>query len=198
MNQQINLYLPEFKIKKDPLTAILMGQILGGIVALMVLVSGYQLYMRWQLNGELEQMRVTLQEETRKTDELDEVLATRSQNDALTERLQSSEDRLNSRRQIRDFLSETQLGNVIGFSEFFKDLSRATIDGLNITEFSFGTGGANVSISGLVMDSSMVPKYVQNLETGSSPLRGKNFSPEISRSDVATQYFSFKLSTSDE
>jgi len=198
MNQQINLYLSEFRVKKDPLTAMLMSQILGGMVVLMILVSGYQLFLRWQLNGELEQLRATLQEETRKTDELDEVLATRSQNDELTDRLQSSEEILNSRRQIRDFLSETQLGNVVGFSEFFKDLSRATIDGLNITEFSFASGGANVSISGQVMDSSMVPKYVKNLETGSSPLRGKNYSPEISRSDVATQYFSFKLSTSNE
>lgn len=196
MKQQVNLYLAEFKDQKDPVTALLMGQILGGVVVLMILVSGYQLFARWQLNSELDQLRASLQEETRKTDELDELLARRSQNNELDERLEAAEELLQSRRQIRDFLSETQLGNVVGFSEFFKDLSRATIDGLSLSEFAFSNGGESVNISGLVMDSSMVPRYVDNLKAGNSPLRGKHYSPSISRSDVASQYFQFSLSTS--
>ena len=43
MNQQINLYLPEFRVKKDALTAVLMGQILGGVIVVMVLVSAYDI-----------------------------------------------------------------------------------------------------------------------------------------------------------
>lgn len=198
MKQQVNLYLPEFKVKKDPVTALLMGQILGGVVVLMFLVSSYQLFARWQLNSELEQLRASLEEETRKTDELDEVLARRSQNDELTERLEVAEERLQSRRQIRNFLSETQLGNVVGFSEFFKDLSRAAMDGLSLSGFAFSNGGERVNISGLVVDSSMVPRYVDNLKAGNSPLRGKHYSPSISRSDVASQYFEFSLSTANE
>lgn len=39
MNQQINLYLPEFRIKKDKLTAVLMSQVAGAVIGIMLLVS---------------------------------------------------------------------------------------------------------------------------------------------------------------
>jgi len=104
MNQQINLYLPEFKVKKDPLTAVLMAQILGGVVVIMLLTSGYQIFARWQSNSELDELRAILVEETRKTDELDDVLARRSQSVELSNRLDDAEARLQSRRLIRDFL----------------------------------------------------------------------------------------------
>lgn len=198
MNQQINLYLSEFKVKRDQLTALVMLQLLVGVVAVLVLLSAYNAFTGWQLNGELADLRVTLVEESKKTSELDEVLARRSENTELADRLQQAEVRLDSRRQIRDFLSETKLGNVIGFSEYFKDLSRASIDGLSITDFSFSEGGAVVSIAGLVIDSAMVPRYVGNIEGGSSPLRTQHFNPSISRADVDSPYFSFQLRTSRE
>ena len=198
INQQINLYLAEFRVKKDPLTAVLMAQILGGVVGLMLLISLYDVTHRWLLNSELAGLNETLIEETRKTVELDAVLAQRSQNTELTERLQAAESRLDSRQQIHDFLNNTTLGNIDGFSEYFKDLSRASIEGLRISTFAFANGGESVSMSGQVVDSAMVPRFVANLEKGSSSLRAKHFSPSISRSDIATQYFSFSLSSSNE
>lgn len=198
MNQQINLYLPEFKVKKDPLTMQIMLQLLGGVVAIMFLVSLYDTFSRWQLQRELVVLGETLIEETQKTDELDEILARRSQNTELTNRLEQAEVRLVSSRQIRDFFSETVLGNVDGFSEYFKDLSRASIDGLSITEFSFSNGGSTVRIAGEVVASAMVPRYVDNIKRGQSPLRNQHFSPSITRSDIQVQYFNFVLSNASE
>lgn len=198
MNQQINLYLPEFRVKKDPLTVLLMGQILGGMLALMVLTSAYDLFTRWSLNNTVEDLRAVLQEETRKTSELDEVLARRSQNTALTDRLDIAESQLESSRQIRNFLSQTKLGNVVGFSEYFKDISRASIEGLSLTEFEFAEGGDRIKLIGQVIDSAMVPRYVSKLETSNSPIKNQFFSPKIFREDAANQYFNFELSTSDE
>ena len=48
MQQQINLYLPEFRIKKDPVTALLMGQVLAGVIGVMVLVAGFDLCTQWR------------------------------------------------------------------------------------------------------------------------------------------------------
>lgn len=67
MNQQINLYLPEYRIQKDPVPPLLMGQILGGVLA----VTAFDLINRWRLGGQLGELRAALQEETRRTDELD-------------------------------------------------------------------------------------------------------------------------------
>jgi multidrug efflux pump subunit AcrA (membrane-fusion protein) len=193
MNQQINLFLPEFRVQKDPLTAKLMAQILGGLAAVLLLVSAYDFFNQWQLGNRLEQLQASLVEETNKTDELDEVLARRSENTALTTRLEQAELRLESSRQIRDFLSQTALGNVDGFSEYFKDISRASMEGLSISEFTISEGGRSVQLTGQVFDSAMVPRYVSNIENGQSPLRRMRFSPSISKANVTDQFFSFQL-----
>lgn len=197
MKQQVNLYLPEFKVKKDPLTARLMAQLLGAVIALMILISAYDFLTRWQLNTELAELRLTLQEETRKTNELDGLLASRSQDTELSDRLDRAEARLNSGRQVRDFLSETKLGNEVGFSEYFKDLSRASMDGLSLMEFSISEGGDRLRLSGLVVESAMVPRYVKNLEFSTSPIRNQHFGTIIA-SVIGEQHYSFALSTSNE
>ena len=198
MNQQINLYLPEFKVEKDPLTVLAMVQVLAVTVAIMIVVSSYELFTRWQLDTELADLRATLAEETRKTAELDAILSRRSQNVVLSNRLDRAEAVLASSQQVRDFLSGAKLGNVLGFSEYFKDLSRAAIDGLSISEFTFTDGGESATLSGRVADSAMVPRYVANFENGNSPLKTQHFNPSISRPDVEARYFDFVLSTSSE
>ena len=198
MQQQINLYLSEFQVKKDPLTPKLMGQILAGLLCIMVMISGYDLFTVWRLGNQLESLQATLQEETRRTSELDDQLARRSQNTELSDRLELAEANLQASEEIRDFLSRTQLGNVIGFSEFFKDLSRASFDGISLSSIAFSNGGDSVELSGQALDSAMVPRYVDNIEQGISPLRNKRFSPRISRENVSDQIFQFQLSTYSE
>lgn len=198
MSQQINLYLSEFRVKKDLLTAVVMGQILGAIVAVMVLVTVFEMYSEWSLNGELASLRATLADETRKTSELDQVLARRSQNSVLTDRLDQVEAQLDSSRQIRSFLSQTKLGNVVGFSEHFKDISRASVNGLSVTEFAFEKGGEKVRLAGNALDSVLVPLYVSRLEGSNSSIRDLLFSPRISKSGADSQFFEFELSTANE
>jgi len=198
MKQQINLYQAEFRVEKDPITAEFMGKTLAAVLIVMLTITGWDLNKQRQLGNELAALRETLAEETRKTEELDEQLARRSQNTELTDRLNGAEARYAAGLQIREFLSETKLGNVDGFSEYFKDLSRASIDGLSITAFQFTDGGEQATMSGQVRDSAIVPRYVQNIESGQSPLRNKTFSPSISRAEVESQIFTFELSTTSE
>jgi len=198
MKQQINLYQAEFRVEKDPITAEFMGKTLAAALIVMLTITGWDLNKQRQLGNELAALRETLAEETRKTEELDEQLARRSQNTELTDRLNGAEARYAAGLQIREFLSETKLGNVDGFSEYFKDLSRASIDGLSITAFQFTDGGEQATMSGQVRDSAIVPRYVQNIENGQSPLRNKTFSPSISRVEVESQLFAFVLSTTSE
>lgn len=198
MQQQINLYLPEFRLKKDALTFNTMVLVLLGLLGLQVAVFAYDSFDTWLLSNRLESLQATLAEETRKTNELDEVLARRSENTELTNTLESAEARLESSRQIRDFLSQTKLGNTEGFSEYFKDLSRASLDGMRITRFSFSNGGEQVELSGEVVDSALVPRYVSNIENGQSSLRTMHFSPSISRDDVSSRLFGFALSSENE
>ncbi len=198
MNQQINLYLPEFVVQKDPFTAVLMGQILAAAVVLMALVSAWDLVGRWRLGSELEALQATLAEETRKTAALEAQVAQRSQDLRLLAQLEAAEARYASALQIRDFLSDTKLGNMDGFSEYFKDLSRAAVEGLSLSEFEFSEGGEQISMAGQVLNSAIVPRYVNSLENGQSSMRAKTFSPSIVRSDADALLFDFELSTTHE
>ncbi len=198
MNQQINLYLPEFVVQKDPFTAVLMGQILAAAVVLMLLVSAWDLVGRWRLGSELEALQATLAEETRKTAALEAQVAQRSQDLRLLAQLEAAEARYASALQIRDFLSDTKLGNMDGFSEYFKDLSRAAVEGLSLSEFEFSEGGEQISMAGQVLNSAIVPRYVNSLENGQSSMRAKTFSPSIVRSDADALLFDFELSTTHE
>lgn len=198
MKQQINLYLPEFRVKRDQLTVLLMAQVLGGIVVVMLILSSYDYFQRWQLNGELTELRAVLAEETRKTSELSGLLQQRSQSEQLTSRLTEAEARLIADRQIIDFLGRTKLGNLVGFSEHFKDLSRASIDGFALSNIQISGGGQQVSLSGQVVDSSLVVKFVSNLRYGNSSIRDLNFSTNISRVSAEDRSFPFSLSTVNE
>ena len=198
MQQQINLYLDEFRVDKDPISAGLIGNTLAAVLVVMLTIASWDINEQRLLGNELAALRETLAEETRKTEELDGQLTRRSQNTELTDRLNGAEARYVAGLQIREFLSETNLGNVDGFSGYFKDLSRASIDDLSITAFQFTDGGEQATMSGQVRDSAIVPRYVQNIESGQSPLRNKRFSPSISRAEVESQIFTFELSTTHE
>ncbi|PCH60672.1 MAG: hypothetical protein COC19_05645 [SAR86 cluster bacterium] len=199
MNQQINLFLPEFKPKKDVLKAVLMGQVLGIVAVGMVLMSAYGLLQSWQLGQTLEQSRVELNEQTSQLSQLRDNLATRSGNEGLSLRLAEAEQRLDSSRLVSEFLSQTQLGNVQGFSEYFKDLSRATIDGMYITDFLITQGGNNIEIKGMSQNASALPRFVGNIELGKSPLKNSNFNNVFSsRSSSANNAYEFVLSAAND
>lgn len=198
MKQQVNLYLAEFRVQKDAVTTLLMSQVLGGIVLTMLVITCFDIFTRWQLEGELASLRQVLTEETRKTGLLDDQLARRSQNSDLASRLARAEATLSSSRQIAEFLSGTKLGNVNGFSEYFKDLSRASVEGMALNKFEISKGGEEVLISGKVANSVLVPLYVDNIKQGNSPLKYSRFSPSISRDEVGVQLYSFELSNRSE
>lgn len=198
MSQQINLYLPEFQIVEDKVTPKLMAWVMGGLAIVLLMGSIYDGFVIMGLNGDLRDTQETLVEETRRNSNLNQELAQRSENTDLADRLSRAERRLESNRQIAAFLNSTKLGNVVGFSEYFKDISRAAMEGLSISAFTFEEGGESVQILGQVESSALVPRYVNNLRRGQSPLRDLSFSPKISRSSASQQLFSFELSSNYE
>ena len=175
-----------------------MALMLGGLTVVLVLVTIFNFYTQLSLNGELSDLEALLIEETRKTRDLDELLARRSGNTTLADRLARAEDELDSRRQIASFLNTTKLGNVVGFSEFFKDISRASVEGLSISSFTFAQGGESVEITGQVVDAGRVPQFVTNLPLGQSPLRYMRFNTSASRVETGGQTLSFRLTSNYE
>ncbi|MEX0619789.1 MAG: PilN domain-containing protein [Pseudohongiellaceae bacterium] len=172
-----------------------MAQILGAVLLVMILSSGYQAWNRYQLTAQLTELQDVLREETLRTSEMESRLSRLSESEELRQRLDAAEARLTGSRQVKQFLSETQLGNVDGFSEHFKDLSRAAVEGLSLTEFAFKEGGRVVTLAGNARYSALVPGFVANIEHGRSSLRNAHFSIETERESSESQAFTFILST---
>lgn len=195
MKQQINLYLPEFRIKRDNLTVLLMLQMLGVLASIMVVLASFDFWRSYRLDSRLADLREVLAEETRRTTEVDALLARRSQDTTLAAQLEVAEEALNASRQVRDFFNSRTGGNTAGFSEYLKDLSRASIDGLWITEFSIVGSGSTVELKGFTIDSALVPSFVARLQQGRSPMVQKHFGFSTTRAGSTDRLYAFDLST---
>ena len=72
------------------------------------------------------------------------------------------------------------------------------MDGFSLSGVSISGGGRQVALSGQVADSSLVVRFVSNLELGQSSMRDLSFSTNISRSDAAETTFPFQLRSTSE
>jgi len=176
MNQQINLYLPEFRPGHNYIDGERVLQITTVLILLMLLVSGVNYFRASSLQAEMEVAQARLAEQTSITNELQQNLARRGSDPVLVQELADRERRLAESAEMLEFLRGTNLGNVEGFSEHLKDLSRATFDGLWLTEFDLLNGGSNVYLKGIARQSAMVPDFIGRLSGGKSPLRDRDFS----------------------
>lgn len=175
MIQQINLYLPEFRRKKDPLTLENMGGILALFVLLLALVSGWQYWELMGLRGDLERQNALLSQAEDSTRALMQGMGVQGEDLDLAEQVRLLEQNLAEKRVLANFLEVRNLGNSRGFSEYLADLSRYHVPGLSLTGVELQQGGERVRLSGQVLRAESVPAYLENLRQGQSYL-GSHFS----------------------
>jgi len=176
MNQQINLYLPEFRPQNDWLTGIRVLQVSAALLVIIIATTASNFVQRSGLRAELASVTGELEQLTTSTNALQQEVARSGSDPELARELEQREQRLAESRELLKFLSDTNLGNIDGFSEHIKDLSRASFDGLWLTAFNMTGGGESVYIKGLAHQSAMVPNFIGRLSDGNSPLRERNFS----------------------
>lgn len=174
MRQQVNLYLPEFRPRRDWIDARRLGLASVGLIGLLVLLGGYDYWRLASLQGRVPELQQTLESETRRAERLEQA-ATGEADEELLEEIDNREQRLERSRQLLSFLEESNLGNTGGFSAYLKDLARATFEGLWLTDIRFRNGGRSVYLAGQAERTAMVPDYVGRLGNGRSPLSERRF-----------------------
>lgn len=176
MNQQVNLYLPEFRPDREYISAIRVLQLAAFAVFVMAVLSASSFLKARTIRADIQLTQVQLAAQIDITNQLQQDLARRASNPALLEELTDREQRLAESREMLNFLRGTNLGNISGFSEYVKDVSRASFDGLWLTEFNFLGGGQDVYLKGIAQQSAMVPDFINRLAAGKSPLTERDFS----------------------
>lgn len=187
VNQQINLYLPELRPRRDLVTAARTVQVLGVLLGLALLVSLLQWWQTGLSQNRLAEVEQALQEQTARTEQLEREVAARATDQALVREMNTRELRVQQARELYDFMQGTTLGNLVGYSQHLKDLSRASFTGLWLQEFRIVGNADRVMIRGVALEPAMLPDYVGRLSGGNSAISTRRFNRLISARDQTQQ-----------
>lgn len=197
--QQINLYLPEIRPRKDLVTAVRTLAVLALVVVLMVLVTAVGYWQRASLRSQLTDVQAQVAAQTSRTEELERQVAARATDQALVREMTAREQRLAQSEELYEFMRTTNLGNLTGFSAHLMDMSRASFPGLWLTSFSIRGNAEHVSLRGYAQEAAMLPDFVSRLSMGESEIRSKNFgrmsTTRLTAEDGSDESYQFVLET---
>lgn len=191
MSQQINLCNPLFRKQEKYFSAVTMAQSLGLIVVATLLFYGYSIYQTRALTRQAAQMSQMQDTTQRQFASIAATLGPRKPDIHLTEAIKLAESEVKNRQDILDILSQGELGNQAGFSEYLKALSRQTVNGLWLTGFDVTGSGDEISIRGRAMQAALVPGLIRKLKV-EPKFAGTHFAtldihqPTAPRSSTAT------------
>ena len=174
MNQQINLYLPEFRKDKDWLSVSAMLAITGVFLVLLAIASGVKYMGTFSIEDDIATREGELARASEATSALIESYGIQTEDPRLAVEIQQLEQNLVGKRALLEFLDGRYIGNVEGFSEYLADLARFHVSGLSLTRIDLQQGGSNVALRGEVSQAENVPLYLQSLSNGES-YEGKVF-----------------------
>jgi hypothetical protein len=200
MKQAVNLYLPEFRKKRDWLDALRMVQAMGALLLLLAAWAGlesWQLSRAEQVWTEAEARRVAAEN---LTTQLRASFGSQSPDQTIVEQNRQLEDALKEKRAMLAFMDGKDMGNTAGFSSFMADLARYHVQGLSLNSISLSRNGKSLTLEGEVAKAELVPIYLQSLSRGNS-FRGLSFN-DLAISELGAPatagsqpVFAFKVST---
>jgi len=160
--QQVNLYLPEFQPRREPMNALHMGLILLAVLVVIVvwsLFSGMRTtQLEASLEAEREQLRALQNEVQTLTAQMPERRGAR-----VEEQVAELRADVHRREQILNVISRQNLGNAEGFSSQLQTLARQSLDDLALSHFALKSGGNYVELAGRVRRPELVPMYLRRL-----------------------------------
>ncbi len=175
MSQQINLFNPIFMTQKKYFSVVTMLQALGLIVLGSAVFYAYAVYQVAQLSKQADEMtRRYAAEQKRLANFTNEFSLQRSQQ-MLDEELKRLEAQVQAQEMVLATLKSGVIGNTEGYSEYMRAFARQSINGLWITAFDIVGDGAQMSLSGGVVNPQLVPSYIQRLGK-EKIMHGKTFS----------------------
>ena len=106
--QQINLYQEEFRTPKDPLSAVLIGQVVAGSLAVIIVVAAVAGLIGWGAAAEVREIKGEAADLTEQSRLLAGELRARDQGASFAKSVQLAERKLASSETIRVFLGQLQ------------------------------------------------------------------------------------------
>jgi len=165
--QQVNLFLPEFRPKKEWLTAASLASVVIGVIVLFIVFHLLAMNNLQRLKAqvmELENRQVVAQ------NQLDSMKARAKpfQDNQLDSQLKYLRAALKSRRQVEQIIASQNLGNAAGFSVPMEALARHSFDSIALERIRLSRGGKYLQFKGYTRQPEDVASYVQRLQEDES------------------------------
>ncbi|MDF1622895.1 hypothetical protein [Pseudohongiella nitratireducens] len=198
VHQEINLYTAELRPRNDLINFSRLTRAVAGIVVVMFLVSAVQWFRAQSLESQIADLNTALQEQTRITEQVERDVASLATDQALVAEMELREDQVVRARELYNFMRNTNLGNLAGYSGHLKDLSRSSFEGMWLNQIQIFGDADSVSISGVVQRPAMLPDFVGRLSGGQSSLSGRYFDRLIStRNESQAEFYEFTLEATE-
>lgn len=200
LEQKINLYLPELRPTQDLVTAARLLAVIVVLALLMGAGSALQWWQRESLSSKQLVLQRQLQEKSSRLEQMERELSERATDRALVSEMNNLEQSLAQAQELYEFLSNSTLGNLTGFSGHLKDLSRASFPDIWLSEFVIRGDADYIKLSGYTPYPALLPSYVSALSAGQSSIRSRNFARLSSskageEDDETTELYQFVLET---
>lgn len=120
--------------------------------------------------------------------------------EAMTRQIALLRGQLDAKREWVDLLQKGELGNPLGYSQWFETLASVHVDGVWLQGMDIGKGGQTVSVSGKALHADAVMRYIEQTNEAFKPLNVRFTSMEITQdasgdanSSRQTATLSFKI-----
>lgn len=174
MTQQINLFNPVLRTKRDLLTA--RNAAVACAIVLVALASFviFAAQRADQLASEARDIEARLKNDQSQFAALSKQLAELKPDARLAKDLAQAEQMLAVRKEIIGTLQSGAIGKTEGFSECMRAFARQSVNGLWLTGFTISAGGSEMEIRGRTVSPESVPAYIRRLN-GEKALNGRSF-----------------------
>jgi len=163
MDQQINLYRPEFRPETNAFQSMFMFQAAG--ILLLALLFIYA-FARQGVSGINKELEVIARQESVALERLQNVrplITSITGEQSWSAQLEEASRTLAERQAVLGMIQGTTLGDTKGFSQHLRALARQDVDGVWITHLVLSAMGDETRIDGRAIRAELIPLYVQNL-----------------------------------
>lgn len=174
MSQQINLFNPAFRKRREWFDARMLAQALAALALVMAGVYGYQYRQVMLLEQQIKTGAASLVQEQARLVKVAAEHAPRQKSAALEQRAQELEQQVKGEEAVLDVLQGGSLGNTQGYSGYMRAFARQTVNGLWLTEFAIKGAGQDMLLGGRTLRPELVPAYIQRLKQEAAT-QGRDF-----------------------
>ncbi len=165
--QQVNLYLPEYRPKKEWLSVSSLALLTVCTVVMFTafhLLSAHNLRTLQQQVNELEDRQLLAEKQVEKL----KARAKPFRNNQLDSELRLLRAALKSRQQVEQIIENQNLGNSEGFSAAMEGMARQSLGSIALQRILLSEGGKFLQMSGVTQQPETVATYIQKLQQEAS------------------------------